>query len=111
MSVLEAFKQKMGKGHIPYKLVSRKEEKYTNDLPSSTASIGSSSIEFICVRPEDWTGRTDVVTSTGATKSINTPSAELILPCVLLIPAAVGSAWLALCPSATLPGDSSVSLE
>lgn len=93
---MEAFKQKMGKEHILYKLVSPKEEKYTNDLPCSTASIGSSSIEFICVLSEERTGRTDDVTSTGATKSINTPSAELILACVLSVPAAVGSSWLAL---------------
>jgi hypothetical protein len=101
----------MGKGYIPCKPVSPKEEKYKTNLPCSTASIGSSIIEFICVLSEEETGRIDDVTSTGATKSINTPSAELILLCVSLVPAAEGLARLALCLSATVPGDSSVNLE
>jgi hypothetical protein len=65
----------------------------------------------MCVLSEEETGKTEDVTSTGATKSINSPSAELILFCVSSVPVGEGSAWLALCLPATVPGDSSVSLE
>jgi hypothetical protein len=110
-TVLETCKQRMRQGHIAYTPVSPNKEKYTINLPCSTASIGSSIIEFVCLLSEEETGRTDDITPTGATKSIRTASAELVLSRASLVPAAERSAWLALHVSATLPGDSSVSLE
>jgi hypothetical protein len=71
-------------------------------LPSSATSIGSSIIEFLCIFSDVETGRTDGAASAGATKSINTPSAKLVLPLVSFVAAVDVSVRDTLRPSAIM---------